>query len=91
MRKCANLVDEAHRRCHEILTSYEDRLDAVAAALLEQETLHAPEFEAIMRGRKTLSRQLMTWKPGRPVARRHRNTTATSGPVKKIVAIRNWT
>jgi cell division protease FtsH len=44
------LVDEAHRRCHEILTSYEDRLDAVAAALLEHETLHAPEFQAIMRG-----------------------------------------
>ena len=45
-----SLVDEAHRRCHEILTSYEDRLDAVAAALLEQETLHASEFQAIMRG-----------------------------------------
>ncbi len=44
------LVDEAHRRCHEILKSYRDRLDAVAVALLEQETLHAPELEAIMRG-----------------------------------------
>jgi cell division protease FtsH len=45
-----NLVNQAHRRCQEILTSYEDRLDAVAAALLEHETLHAPEFQAIMRG-----------------------------------------
>ncbi len=44
------LVDEAHRRCREILISYEDRLDAVAAALLEHETLHAREFQAIMRG-----------------------------------------
>ena len=44
------LVDDAHRRCREILISYEDRLDAVAAALLEHETLHAPEFQAIMRG-----------------------------------------
>ena len=47
MRK---LVNEAHRRCHENLTSYEDRLETVAAALLEHETLHAPEFQAIMRG-----------------------------------------
>ena len=43
------LVDEAHRRCHEILTAYGERLEAVAAALLEHETLHAPEFQAIMR------------------------------------------
>ena len=44
------LVDEAHVRCHEILQSYQDRLAAVAAALLEHEKLHASEFEAIMRG-----------------------------------------
>ena len=44
------LVDVAHRRCHEILTSYEDRLGAVAAALLEHETLHSGEFQSIMRG-----------------------------------------
>ncbi len=44
------LVDEAHRRCREILTSYEERLDAVAAALVDQETLNDLEFSAIMRG-----------------------------------------
>ena len=44
------LVDVAHRHCHEILTSYEDRLGAVAAALLEHETLHSGEFQSIMRG-----------------------------------------
>lgn len=44
------LVDEAHWRCHEILELYQDRLDAVAAALLEEETLYAPELDAIMRG-----------------------------------------
>ena len=49
-KEVRNLVDEAHRRCHQILTSYEDRLGAVAAALLEHETLHASEFQAIMRG-----------------------------------------
>ena len=49
-KEVRKLVDEAHRRCHEILTSYEDRLDAVAAALLEHETLHSGEFQSIMRG-----------------------------------------
>ena len=49
-KEVRKLVDEAHRRCHEILTSYEDRLGAVAAALLEHETLHSGEFQSIMRG-----------------------------------------
>jgi cell division protease FtsH len=49
-KEVRKLVNEAHRRCHENLTSYEDRLETVAAALLEHETLHAPEFQAIMRG-----------------------------------------
>lgn len=44
------LVDEAHGRTRKILTTYQNKLDAVAARLLEIETLHAPEFEAIMRG-----------------------------------------
>ena len=49
-KEVRKLVDVAHRRCHEILTSYEDRLGAVAAALLEHETLHSGEFQSIMRG-----------------------------------------
>ena len=44
------LVDEAYQRTHQILSDYRDKLDAVAQRLLEIETLHAPEFEAIMRG-----------------------------------------
>jgi cell division protease FtsH len=44
------LVDEAYQRTHQILVTHRDKLDAVSMRLLEVETLHAPEFEAIMRG-----------------------------------------
>ncbi len=36
----------------EILTQHRDKLDAVAQALLEKETLTREEFEAIMEGRE---------------------------------------
>ena len=44
------LVDEAYLRTHQVLKEQRDKLDAVALRLLEVETLHRPEFEAIMRG-----------------------------------------
>jgi cell division protease FtsH len=44
------LVDEAYQRTRQILVTHRDKLDAVSIRLLEVETLHAPEFEAIMRG-----------------------------------------
>ena len=44
------LVDEAHQRTHQILATHRDKLDAVAQALLEVETLQAEEFQALMRG-----------------------------------------
>jgi cell division protease FtsH len=42
-----SLVDEAHQRARQILTTYRDRLDAVAKRLLEIETLSQDEFEKI--------------------------------------------
>ncbi len=42
-----NLVDEAHQKARQILTTYRDRLDAVAQRLLEIETLSQDEFEKI--------------------------------------------
>ena len=41
------LVNEAHIKAKEILTQYRDRLDAVAAKLLEVETITRDEFERI--------------------------------------------
>ena len=42
-----HLVDEAHQKARQILTTYRDKLDAVAKRLLEIETLSQDEFEKI--------------------------------------------
>jgi cell division protease FtsH len=41
------LVGEAHQKARDILVQYRDRLDAVAARLLEVETVSREEFESI--------------------------------------------
>jgi cell division protease FtsH len=41
------LIEAAHTEAWEILTEYRDVLDTVAGELLERETLHRPELEAI--------------------------------------------
>jgi cell division protease FtsH len=43
-------VDEAHRRCHQLLSTYWHKVDLIAAKLLEVETLDAQQFDALMRG-----------------------------------------
>ncbi|RME62236.1 MAG: ATP-dependent zinc metalloprotease FtsH [Caldilineae bacterium] len=64
------LVDEAHQRCRQILMTHRDKLDAVAHRLLEVETLHAPEFEAIMRGEEPVDDEPTA--PARPAVDRSR-------------------
>lgn len=46
-----SIVETSHQRAVEILAKHRDKLDAVAQALLERETLEKEEFEAIMEGR----------------------------------------
>ncbi len=41
-------VDEAYRRAKEILTTYRDKLVALAQRLMEDETLEGPELEAML-------------------------------------------
>ncbi|EUA23138.1 peptidase M41 family protein [Mycobacterium xenopi 4042] len=41
------LIEAAHTEAWEILTEYRDVLDTLAGELLEKETLHRPELEAI--------------------------------------------
>lgn len=45
------IVETSYERAKEILTEHRAKLDAVAEALLEKETLTREEFEAIMEGR----------------------------------------
>jgi cell division protease FtsH len=44
------LVEAAHQRCHEILSTHWEKLELLVQRLLEIETINAAEFEAIMRG-----------------------------------------
>ena len=41
------LVEEAHQRATEILTTHRDKLDEVAHALMEKETIEATEFQSM--------------------------------------------
>ena len=44
------LIDLCYERACQLLTQYRDRLDAVAEALLDRDTLNRAEFEMVMRG-----------------------------------------
>jgi cell division protease FtsH len=44
------IVDEAHQRCHQLLSTHWDKVDLLAATLLEVETVDAAQFQALMRG-----------------------------------------
>ena len=46
------LLDSCYKRACDILTQNRDKLDAVANALLERDTLSRADFEAIMQGEK---------------------------------------
>ena len=41
------LVEEAHSRATEILTTFREKLDQVAGALMDKETIDAAEFQAM--------------------------------------------
>lgn len=46
-REVRKIVNEAYEKAKEILTTYRDKLDEVAAALIDKETINRDEFEAI--------------------------------------------
>ncbi len=47
-RDVERLLDDAHEQVHTLLTSARSRLDALAEALLREETIEAPELERIL-------------------------------------------
>ncbi len=44
------IVDEAHERCHKLLTEHWDKMELLSMRLLEIETINATDFQALMRG-----------------------------------------
>ena len=47
-REVRHFIDEAHSRAKEILTTYRDKLVALAQRLIEEETLEGPELQAML-------------------------------------------
>jgi cell division protease FtsH len=47
-REVRSFIDEAYSRAKEILTTYRDKLIALAQRLIEQETIEGPELEAML-------------------------------------------
>ncbi|NLD72403.1 MAG: ATP-dependent zinc metalloprotease FtsH [Chloroflexi bacterium] len=54
-REIGLLLDRAHARAKEVLTTFRDRLDAVATAVMEKETLDRGEFKALVDGSDPLA------------------------------------
>lgn len=50
-KEVKRIMDECHKRAHQILTEHRDKLDAVAIALKEREVLNAFEFQGVMDGK----------------------------------------
>jgi len=42
-----SFIEEAHNRAKEVLTTYRDKLEAIARRLIEVETIESPEFNAL--------------------------------------------
>ncbi len=54
----SSLVDEAHQRCHTVLSEHWDAMIRVADRLLEVETINAEEFVALMRGEEPVNNRM---------------------------------
>jgi cell division protease FtsH len=47
-KEIADILHQAYQSAKDILTRQRDKLDALATALLEHETIDRPEFETLM-------------------------------------------
>lgn len=77
------IVDTAYQRARETLTNYRDRLEAVAEALLEIETLEQDAFERLMRG-ESLEQVISQRLPRVSASRRSRTSDEESPPSMDI-------
>ena len=60
------MMDECYQRCTDILREHADKLHAVAAALMERETLDAEEFYQIMKEQTASPAAEPTAEPAQP-------------------------
>jgi cell division protease FtsH len=56
------LVEDAHQRCHQVLSEHWAAMTRVADRLLEVETINAEEFAALMRNEEPLNNRSDGWR-----------------------------
>ncbi len=66
------LVDEAHSRCHQLLSDNWDKLELVTQYLLEVETINSEQFEAIIRGENPFPDEEETPGPKLPITKNNK-------------------
>ncbi len=69
------LVDEAHVRCSQLLTTHWEKMVILSNVLLDVETVNRPEFEALMRGESPFPPSPR--RPGRPTQREAKGEEST--------------
>ena len=69
------LVDEAHVRCSQMLTTHWEKMVILSNVLLDVETVNRPEFEALMRGESPFPPSPR--RPGRPAQREAKGEEST--------------
>ena len=69
------LVDEAHVRCSQLLTTHWEKMVILSNVLLDVETVNRPEFEALMRGESPFPPSPR--RPGRPAQREAKGEEST--------------
>jgi cell division protease FtsH len=65
----AALIDEAARRAEDVINSHRDKLNRVAAQLIERETIESDEFERLVGKRPSSKRTEEVDKPSTPAGR----------------------
>jgi cell division protease FtsH len=71
----SRLVEDARERCRQLLTAQWDKMELLVSRLLEEETINAPEFEALMRGEDTFDNLRSTQPPRKPTRETHNEGT----------------
>ena len=69
------LVDEAHVRCSQLLSTHWEKMVILSNVLLDVETVNRPEFEALMRGESPFPPSPR--RPGRPAQREAKGEEST--------------
>lgn len=69
-----SIVEEAHQRCQQLLSTHWDKVDLVAETLVSVETIDAQQFQALMRGENPFPPETPTARPNASGTRQDEST-----------------